>query len=161
MKIVNVPLHEINPYPKNAKKHPTEQLQQILESIEEYGFLYPILIDKNNIIIAGHGRYEAAATLGMETIPCVVAEHLTPIQIKAYRILDNRIAQTGWHNDLLKLEIEELRDEGFDIENLCFDGDELTFILYSDEIPGIDEGDKKPKTKKIIICPKCDHQITS
>ena len=160
MKIELVPLHTLKPYGRNAKKHPEQQLQKIEDSIREFGFNQPLVIDKKNVIIVGHGRYEAAASLGIENVPCVVVDNLTPAQIKAYRIIDNRIAQTGWDFELLKIDIEEIKDE-FNIELLGFDADELTDILYGkDFMPVTEQEQGKLDEKKKVICPHCQHEFS-
>jgi ParB family chromosome partitioning protein len=118
MKIKYIPAHEIKPYELNAKKHPIKQLEALCKSIEQFGFMKPIVIDNNNVIVAGHGTYEAATTLGKELIPCVVADDLTPTQIKAYRILDNKLSETGYDNELLQADLEtfDFDFSEFDIE---------------------------------------------
>lgn len=159
MKIEYIPLHTLKPYGRNAKKHPEYQLQKIEDSIKKFGFNQPLVIDSKRVIVAGHGRYEAAASLGMENVPCVIVDNLTPAQIKAYRIIDNRIAQTGWDYDLLKLDIEELKDE-FNIELLGFDANELTDILYGKDLPSMDEDETaEPKRKEKVCCPNCNYEF--
>jgi ParB family chromosome partitioning protein len=159
MKIELIPLHTLKPYGRNAKKHPEYQLQKIEDSIREFGFNQPLVVDKNNVIIVGHGRYEAAASLGIENVPCVVIDKLTSAQMKAYRLIDNRIAQTGWDYDLLKVDIEELKEE-YNIELLGFNANELTDILYGKDLPSMEEGEAaevKPKGK--IYCPNCSYEF--
>ncbi len=93
-------------------------------SIKEFGFINPVLIDKNNGIIAGHGRVEAAKKLNMETVPCIFVEHLTEIQKRAYILADNKLAlDSGWDEEMLKIELEELSESNFDIDFLNFDID--------------------------------------
>ncbi len=99
-----VPLHLLVPYENNSKIHTVNQLEGISQSIKDFGFLQPIVIDTNNVIVAGHGRYEAAAALGYQGLPCVVADDLTENQIKAYRILDNKLAEGA--TDIGKLQLE-------------------------------------------------------
>jgi ParB family chromosome partitioning protein len=99
-----VPLHTIHPYENNSKVHTVTQLEGISESIKRFGFKQPIVIDKQNVIVAGHGRYEAAAALGYEELPCIIADDLTDDEIKAYRILDNKLAEGA--TDIMKLELE-------------------------------------------------------
>ncbi len=109
-----IPLHEIKPYENNAKLHPVKQLQGLSKSIGDFNFLQPIVIDKNNVIVAGHGRYEAAAAIGMAEVPCALAEDLTEDQIKAYRLIDNELAKTGTDFDILQLEVASLPDFPFE-----------------------------------------------
>ena len=91
--VINLPVSEIKPYAQNARTHSGPQIDMIARSIEEFGFVNPVLIDENNSIIAGHGRFEAAVKLGWATIPSISLEHLSPEQVRAYRIADNRIAE--------------------------------------------------------------------
>ena len=118
------------PYARNTRTHNKEQVLKIASSIKEFGFTNPILIDKDNGIIAGHGRVMAAAKLNMKELPCIRLGHLTEAQKKAYIIADNRLAlDAGWDEELLKLEIEELQGFDFDIDILGFDTKELENIL--------------------------------
>ena len=96
MKIENIKTEDIKPYPGNAKAHPREQIKKIARSIREYGFQVPILLDKDNVIIAGHGRLLAAGQLKMATVPAVRMDHLTEAQIKAFRLMDNRSNESDW-----------------------------------------------------------------
>src|SRR3989304_4109687 len=96
MKKSNIGLDLVKPYTKNAKEHNAKQIKLIAESIKRFGFLQPIVIDKNNEIVAGHGRYEAAKLLGLSDVPIIKADTLTDKEIKAYRLADNQInAMTG------------------------------------------------------------------
>ena len=98
-------INEINPYIKNAKKHPEKQIKLIAESIKRFGFDSPIIIDKSNEIIAGHGRLEAAKLLGLTDVPVILKENLTEQEVKAYRLADNKIAESEWD---MSLAIDEL-----------------------------------------------------
>jgi ParB-like chromosome segregation protein Spo0J len=91
--IRHLPVAALKPYVRNARRHNDKQVEIIARSICEYGFVNPVLIDKNNAIVAGHGRYEAARRLGLKTVPTIRLEHLTEAQIRAYRIADNRIGE--------------------------------------------------------------------
>lgn len=104
LKLEYILLHQLIPYENNAKIHTITQLEGISESISQFGFKQPIVIDKNKVIVAGHGRYEAAAALGYEELPCIIADDLTEEEVKAYRILDNELAKGA--TDLIKLELE-------------------------------------------------------
>src|SRR3990167_2454248 len=86
---------ELKPYPKNAKKHPKKQIEQIAASIKEFGFNQPVVIDKQNIIIVGHGRYEAAKLLKLEEVPTIMVD-LTDEQARAYRLADNKLNESDW-----------------------------------------------------------------
>ena len=121
-KICEVAVCELRPYDNNAKVHSDEQVDMICNSIKEFGFISPCLIDKDNRIIAGHGRVMAAKKLGLKKVPCVYIEGLTEEQYKAYIIADNRLTELGgWDEELLNAELEALSEEGFDIELTGFD----------------------------------------
>ncbi|MCO6798167.1 ParB/Srx family N-terminal domain-containing protein, partial [Pseudomonas aeruginosa] len=106
--------------------------------IAEFGFTAPILAGSDGVIVAGHGRLAAARKLGLTTVPVVVLDHLTPTQRRALVIADNKIAENaGWDEELLRLELEALQDEGFDLDLTGFDADALAELL-ADEEPQID-----------------------
>ena len=133
------------PYARNARVHSDAQVAQIAASIREFGFLSPIIIDGANGIIAGHGRVLAAQKLGMESLPCIEAAHLTEAQRRAYVIADNKLAMNAsWDNDLLRIEFDDMRAEGFDIALIGFDADEMAELMAGDEPDGqgqIDDDD--------------------
>ena len=95
--IVYKPIKELKPYKKNAKKHPKEQIEQIANSIKEFGFTQPVLIDKNNCVVAGHGRILGAKKAGLKEVPTLCLDDLTPEQIKAYRLADNKLNESEWN----------------------------------------------------------------
>ena len=137
------------PYARNSRTHSDEQVSQIAASIREFGFLNPIIMDGDNGIIAGHGRVLAAQKLGMESLPCIEAAHLTDAQRKAYVIADNKLAlNAGWDDELLRVELDELGDMGFDLELTGFSLDEIEALGFEDdaleEMPGLPEGDREP-----------------
>ena len=108
------------------KKHPESQVQQIISSITKFGFNNPILIDENNEIIAGHGRFMAAQAMQLETVPTIKLSHLNDAQKRAYRLADNKIAENGgWNMELLSLEIK-------DIEKICGDDLDIHIIGFND-----------------------------
>ena len=130
---------DLIPYVNNSRTHSDQQIKQIAASIKEFGFTNPILIDESNGVIAGHGRIEAAGKLGMDEVPCIVLDGLTDAQKKAYVIADNQLAlNAGWNEDLLKLEIEGLKELEFDIDLLGFDDD---FIINPEDVNFPDLGD--------------------
>lgn len=106
--IVYKPIKELKPYKKNAKKHPKEQIEQIANSIKEFGFTQPVLIDKNNCVVAGHGRILGAKKVGLKEVPTLCLDDLTEEQIKAYRLADNKLNESEWDKALLSEELEEL-----------------------------------------------------
>ncbi len=110
-----IDLNDIVPYVNNPKTHPERQIQALMSSIKQFGYVAPIIVDKDNVIIAGHGRYEALKRLGYKKVPVIRADHLTPEQVKAYRIADNRIAELGrWDEELLVVELEDLKGKGIE-----------------------------------------------
>ncbi|MBR2706092.1 MAG: ParB N-terminal domain-containing protein [Mogibacterium sp.] len=114
----------LKPYERNARMHSDAQIKQIADSIREFGFLNPCLIDRENNLIAGHGRLAAAKSLGMKTVPCIYAEGLTEAQRRAYILADNRLAETSeWNQLILDEELDWLVDEDFDISIAGFDLD--------------------------------------
>ena len=111
-----ISIDELIPYANNARTHSKEQINKIRSSLREFGFVNPVLIDKDKNIIAGHGRVTAAKEEGMKEVPCVLVEHLTEAQKKAYIIADNKLAlDAGWDNELLALELENLKELDFDV----------------------------------------------
>ena len=133
---------EIKPYQKNAKKHPTDQVKLIARSIKEFGFNQPIVIDKNNEIIVGHGRYEAAKLLALDDVPVLKLENLTPAQVKAYRLADNKLNESDWDMTLAIEELKDLDKEGYDVTLTGFDKD---LIIEPDDKD--DEVPENPPTK--------------
>ena len=118
---------ELIPYVNNSRTHSDEQVTQVAASIKEFGFTNPVLIDDDNGIIAGHGRLMAAKKLGLDDVPTITLTGLSDAQRKAYVIADNKLAlNSGWDNDLLRIEIETLEKLDFNIDLLGFDTDELS-----------------------------------
>ena len=134
MEIVYKKVNELIPYINNSRTHSEEQVNQIVASINEFGFTNPLLIDEKDNIIAGHGRLLASKKLGMEEVPCIVLSGLTEAQKKAYIIADNKMAlNAGWDDELLKIELENLKELDFDLELTGFNVDELDDILGKNE----------------------------
>ena len=127
--IVYMSVDDITPYDKNARWN-NKAVDAVASSIKEYGFKNPILIDKDNIIIAGHTRLKAALKLGIENVPCIYADDLTQQQIKALRIADNKTGEIAdWNFDLLEEELQELIGDGYDISSIGFNQKELDEII--------------------------------
>lgn len=142
---------DLIPYANNARTHSEEQVAQIAASIQEFGFLAPIVIDGENGVIAGHGRLLACQKLGWEEVPTIEASHLTKAQRKAYVIADNKLAMNaGWDMGLLKVEIDGLSDLGFDIGLLGFSGLELKDIL-ADRTEGLTDPDDAPAVQAEVV----------
>lgn len=144
-----VPTDLLVPYARNSRTHSDAQVAKIAASIREFGFLNPIIADGENGIIAGHGRVLAAQKLGLDTLPVIEAGHLTDAQRKAYIIADNRLAlDAGWDNDLLKIELQDLEADGFDLTLTGFELGELEAFKMEDEpLPG--EGENEGSTASL------------
>ena len=108
MNIQNISLSDIHPYARNPRKN-DEAVKNVVASIREFGFLVPLVIDRNHEIVAGHTRYKAAKSLGMKEVPCVIADELTEDQIKAFRLADNKVSEAAqWDMNLLPLELADI-----------------------------------------------------
>jgi DNA modification methylase len=138
MQIENLSLDKIIPYVRNPRKN-NDAIEGVSSSIKEFGFQNPIIIDSNNVIVAGHTRHAAAKKLGLETAPCVRAENLTEAQVRAYRLLDNKLAEkSSWDSEMLSFELADLGD--MDIDMSVFDVDfsddyETEINTEDDEVP--------------------------
>ena len=152
MKIITMKTSDVLPYLRNAKKHNETQINNVAQSIKEFGFTQPIVVDKDNNIIIGHCRTLAAQKLGIEEIPVVKMEDLTPEQANKLRLLDNKLNESEWDIGLLSEDIPSLNFEGFDINwgisDLTDLSDEFLNSLYSDK-------EDKSKEPKKIQCPHC------
>ena len=128
-----VPITKLVPYVNNARTHSPEQINKLRSSLREFGFINPVIIDRDFGVIAGHGRILAAKEEGITEVPCVFADHLTEAQKKAYIIADNRMAMdAGWDEELLRVEIEALQAEAFDLSLTGFDEKELSDLFKDD-----------------------------
>lgn len=139
MQIIEKTLEEIRPYEKNPRKNDAA-VEYVANSIKEFGFKVPIVIDKGGAIVAGHTRYKAAKRLGIEKVPCVVADDLTEQQVKAFRLADNKVSERAeWDFNLLDSEIAEIED--FDMQDFGFEVDDVNADNFGDsfELP---DGDK-------------------
>lgn len=147
MKIINKKLAELVPYEKNAKKHDETQIANVAESIRQFGFVQPIVIDRNGVIVIGHCRALAAKKLGMEEVPCVVVSDLTEDEINALRIVDNKTNESPWDFDLLSAELPEIDLSGFDFDfGIGADAEEESAEVVEVDVPDFDE-DKEPTAK--------------
>jgi hypothetical protein len=145
--IEQVDIAKLIPYVNNARVHSEDQVLQIASSIKEFGFNNPVLIDKDDGIISGHGRVLAARKLDLKEVPCIRLEHLTETQKKAFIIADNKIAlNADWDQELLTLELDALLADGFAMEILGFDSEEMKAITYALEtdMPTLASGDREP-----------------
>lgn len=140
-RLEKVDIDRLIPYARNARTHSKEQILQLRSSLREFGFVNPIICDKEYNIIAGHGRVLAAKAEGLTEVPCVFVEHLTEAQKKAYILADNRLAiNAGWDEELLALEFADLKEFGFDLEITGFDAAEIE-KLFSDNGDNVDDDD--------------------
>lgn len=146
LKIINLPIDKLIPYINNSRTHSEAQIKTIAGSIKEFGFNDPIAIDAINGIIAGHGRLEAAKLLGLSEVPTIQLGHLTREQQKAYVLAHNRIAlDAGWDHELLKIELQELKDAGFDVSKTGFEDKEIEALINPEIInEGLKDDDAIP-----------------
>ncbi len=134
MQIEYIATGELIPYANNPRHNDGEAVDRVASSIKEYGFKNPIIVDKENVIVAGHTRYKAAKKLNLDTVPVIKADDLTPAQIKAFRIADNKVAEySSWDNELLSLELEELKELDFDLDLTGFEDWEIESFLNTPE----------------------------
>jgi DNA modification methylase len=166
MEIVYKKVDELIPYINNSRTHSEEQVNQIVASINEFGFTNPLLIDEKDNIIAGHGRLLASKKLKMEEVPCIILQGLTEAQKKAYIIADNKMAlNAGWDEELLKIELENLKELDFDLELTGFEVDELDDIFQVEEEQEVIEDDfdieppEEPKAKLGDIYQLGNHRL--
>ncbi len=148
------PTEKLVPYARNARTHSEGQVAQIAASIVEFGFTNPILAGSDGVIVAGHGRLAAAQKLGLETVPVVVLDHLTPTQRRALIIADNRIAENaGWDDAMLRIELQSLQEDGFNLDITGFDADALAEIMAGEEttVDGNTDEDAIPELSETTI----------
>jgi len=162
IQVEQVRVEDLKPYDKNARKHSQFQVQQIADSIAEFGFNNPILVDPDLEIIAGHGRLEAAKHMDLKTVPVIKLPHLTPEQKKAYVIADNKLALNAtWDTDQLMAELKLLEDDGMDLTVLGFSEAELASLVDDSEgefrpedhmggMPGFENEDQTAKRQILM-----------
>ena len=153
MQIHIISIHDIKAYENNPRKIPEEAIDKVANSIKEFGFKVPVILDKDNIIVAGHTRILAAKELGIEEIPCIIADDLTDEQIKAFRLADNKLSElSGWNFEKLDIELEginlDMTEFGFDINSELKIDDFFT------------PAEIKEKEPKKIQCPYCGEYFT-
>ena len=135
---------DLIPYARNSRTHSDAQVAQIAASIREFGFTNPVLVDGSNGVIAGHGRILAARKLGMDNVPVIELAHLSEAQKRAYVIADNKLAlNAGWDDEMLRLEISDLTDAGFDVSLLGFSDEELA-MMDPEQVEGLTDEDAVP-----------------
>ncbi len=148
LKVDYISTAELIPYARNARTHSDEQVAQIAASITEFGFVNPVLVGEDNVIIAGHGRLLAASRLGMKTVPVIKLGHLNETQRRALVIADNRIAEhSGWDEEMLAIELQALMEDEFDVDITGFDADEIDNLLagLEDDAGGNTDDDAVPQ----------------
>ena len=146
IQVKQTPVDALIPFARNARTHSDDQVKQIAASIREFGFNNPILIRDDLTVIAGHGRLAAAKALGLKEVPTISLSHLTPLQVRAYVLADNKLAlNAGWDDEMLALELEELSMEGFDVGLTGFDEVEIGALLADKTEEGLTEEDDVPE----------------
>ena len=148
LQVVTWPVERLIPYARNARTHSDEQVAQVAASIAEFGFVNPILVGPDGVIIAGHARLLAARTLRMTEVPVLVLGHLTETQRRALVLADNRLAlNAGWDEEMLKVELESLREDGFDLDVVGFTDEEIEDLLRDPEqvVEGNTDEDTAPE----------------
>lgn len=151
MTVIEMKLADITPYEKNPRKN-DGAVDAVANSIKEFGFKVPIVVDSENVIVCGHTRYKAAQQLGLESVPCVVADDLTEEQIKAFRLADNKVGELAdWDFELLDMELEGL---DFDMSLFGFkDAEDIDWAGVED----LDEDTYEEPEKTMLKCPCCGH----
>lgn len=149
MQIIEMKISEVKPYSNNPRKISEEAIQRVAASIREFGFKQPIVIDSNSVIIAGHTRLKAAELLGLETVPVIRADDLTPEQVKAYRLADNKVAEaTDWDMNALDKELAEILD--IDMDEFGFDITDIDPDAFDDDFT-LPDGDKDGATMTFTL----------
>lgn len=148
MNIVKKRTAELVPYKRNTKMHDRRQILNVAESIRQYGFVQPIVIDKNNVVAIGHCRLAAALELDMQEVPCVCVDDLTPKQVKALRIVDNKTNESPWDFDILGGELAEIDLSAFDLDFGITEGEPSDYD---------DECEAQDVEKTLYKCPCCGH----
>lgn len=151
--VVYVKVSEIKPYPQNTKVHPREQIEDVATSIEEFGFKQPLVLDKDKVIIIGHCRYEASKILGLDEVPCIIADDLDEEQARKLRIADNKTNESDWDFEFLNLELSDLTFDEFNFEFPDFQDDE---VESETELSDLENHEHKEKE---IECPFCGEKI--
>jgi DNA (cytosine-5)-methyltransferase 1 len=143
-------LESVIPYGENPKEHPTEQVDKIASSIQRFGWDQPIVVDDSNVIIKGHGRYQAAQKLGLNDVPVIEQTELSDAEVRAARIADNRVAESEWNDELLSVEMELIEESELDTELTGFETDEIEELSEPNSDDQIDELDADPIQDKSL-----------
>lgn len=164
MQIEYIEIDKVIPYANNPRQNDGEAVDRVVASIKEYGFKNPIIIDSDNVIVCGHTRLKAAKKLGIDKVPVIKADDLTPAQIKAFRLAENRVSQYAkWDNELLSIELEGLQELNFELDLTGFEDWEIDNLLNpmsDDDLQDffIEREEKKKEPKK-IKCPLCQGEF--
>lgn len=156
------PINKVVPYAANPRKHEGFSIPKVAQSIHEFNFRQPIVVDRDGIVVVGHGRLEAAKSLNLLEVPVHVAADLTEAQIKAYRIADNKTAEySEWDDDLLVDELSDLQDMDFDLGLTGLEDGEISDCLEKDQerIALEEEEQQKNDGTGCILCPKCGFEF--
>ena len=163
LKIKYVSTKHLEPYSGNSRTHSTDQIDQIVRSINELGFTNPVLLGDGNEIVAGHGRLQAALRLNLDFVPTITLEGLTKAQRKAYVIADNQLAlNAGWDNSILGQELSELEKLNFDLDLIGFDNNEISGLMFEDKEHYPDSSAKEIDPDDYNMghqCPKCGFEF--
>lgn len=152
MEIVNKKVDELIPY-ENNPRYNDEAVEYVANSIKEFGFKVPIIVDKNNVIVAGHTRYKASLELGLDEVPTIIADDLTEEQIKAFRLADNKVSEkSSWNFELLD---EELNDIDIDMSNFGFED----FTINDSDFLNNNDAEKNKEESKKMVCPYCGKEF--
>lgn len=151
MEIINKKIGELKPYENNPRFN-DDAVEYVAKSIKEFGFKVPIIVDKNNVIVAGHTRYKACQKLGIKEIPCIIADDLTDEQIKAFRLADNKVSEKAqWDYELLDDELKDIL--GFNMEDFGF----MEHTVDWDNIDDLTANNYEEPSHNMLECPKCHH----
>lgn len=147
MQIKQIDPRALTPYGKNTKKHDQTQIDNVAESIRQFGFVQPVVVDKENTIVIGHCRVLASIQLGMDTVPCVAVDDLTPEQVQALRIVDNKTNESPWDFAMLELELSEISLDGFYFGDFGVIQDEIEAEKKEEEEIEKNKVDKLPESR--------------
>lgn len=153
MNIVLKKIDEIIPYERNTKKHDETQITNVAESIKKYGFVQPIVIDKDDVVVIGHCRLLGAQRLGLEEVPCVCVDSLTSEQVNALRIVDNKTNESPWDFDFLADELAEVDLSDFDFDFGISDPSEIAWA----DVDDLSEESYEEPQHRMLECPACHH----
>lgn len=155
MNIVNVNINDIIPYDKNPRFN-DEAVEYVANSIKEFGFKVPVVLDKNNVIVTGHTRIKACEKLGINEIPCIYADDLTEEQVKAFRLADNKVGEIAqWDYDLLNIELDDILD--INMNDFGFINEEISLDVNDDDF--LQDTEITKSKEKEIVCPHCGEVI--